>query len=116
MSSHKLDRIASDMQKYISQILLEEARDEFLKTITITSCKVSSDLGYAKIYFTSILDKDKKELEQEMNEASSFIRGRLSEKLDIRNTPELTFVFDDSIEYGKRIEDLIDKIHSKTDE
>lgn len=112
MASHKIERIASDMQKYISSILLEEARDEFLKSITITACTVSSDLSYAKVYFTSFLDKDKKELEKEMKEASKFIRGRLSEMLDIRHTPELNFVFDESIEYAQKIEKLIEKIHS----
>ena len=112
MPSHKLERIEADICKYISSIIAIEARDEFLKSITITGCKVSSDLSYAKVYFTSILDKDVKELEHEVNEASSYIRGKLSEKIDLRNTPKLEFKYDSSIEYGMKIDKLIDKINN----
>lgn len=107
MPSHKIARIESDTQKFISDILLNEARDEILKTITITGCSITNDLSYCKVYFTSLSDMDSKALEKELNEASSFIRGRLSEKLDIRHTPSLQFVYDESIDYGKKIENII---------
>src|SRR5574344_711082 len=98
MPSHKIERISSEIAQSISNILLTEARDEFLRSITITGWEVTNDLGYAKVYFTSMLDKDPKYLEREMNEASKFIRGRLSEQVDIRHTPELRFIFDSSVE------------------
>ena len=117
MPSHKVDRIASDISKYISEIISLESRDEILKSVTITSCRLSKDLGYCKVFFTSMLDDvDPKTLEKELNEASSFIRGRLSEKIDIRHTPTLNFVYDESIEYGKRIEDIIKNINSDKNE
>lgn len=111
MPSHKIDKISSDMMRAISEILFTEARDDILKSITITGCTVSKDLSYAKVYFTSLNDMDKKALEKEVNEAASFIRGRLSEKIDLRHTPELTFVFDESIEYGNKIEKIIMDLH-----
>ena len=107
MSSHKIDRIASDIQKYIGDIIITEARDEILKSITITGCKVTNDLSYCKVYFTSLLEMDKKDLERELNEAAPFIRGRLSEKIDIRHTPTLQFMYDESIAYGEKIENII---------
>ena len=107
MPSHKTDRIASDIQKYINEIILTEARDEILKSVTITGCKVTNDLSFCKVYFTSLLEMDKKQLEKELNEAGPFLRGRLSEKLDIRHTPTLTFCYDESIEYGEKIENII---------
>lgn len=113
MPSYKIAKISSDMMRVISEILFNEARDDILKTITITGCKVSHDLSYAKVYFTSLSDMDKKSLEKEVNEASSFIRGLVAEKLDLRHTPELEFVFDDSIEYASRIENIIASIHEK---
>ena len=113
MPSHKIAKISSDMMRVISSILFEEARDEILKTITITGCKVSNDLSYAKVYFTSLSDMDKKTLEKEVNEAAPFIRGLVAEKLDLRHTPELTFIFDDSIEYANRIESIIKEIHEE---
>lgn len=111
MTSFKTAKIASDMVRVISNILYEEARDELLKTITITGCKVSRDLSYAKVYFTSLSNLSKKDLERELNEAAPFIRGKVSEKLDLRHTPEITFVFDESIEYANRIEEKIKEIH-----
>lgn len=110
MPSHKIDRISSDISKYVSDILANEARDEILKTITVTSCKVTNDLSFCKVYFTSLLEMDKKQLEKELNEAAPFIRGRLSEKIDIRHTPELKFVYDESIEYGNKIDNILKSI------
>ena len=107
MPSHKVDRIASDIQKYIGEIIITEARDEILKSVTVTACRVTNDLSFCKVYFTSLIDMDKKQLEKELNEAAPFIRGRLSEKIDIRHTPSLTFIYDESIEYGEKIENII---------
>ena len=107
MSSHKIDRINAEVSRAISEILAMEAKDELLKTITITGADVTNDLSYAKIYFTALSDKEVAELEKEMNDASRFIRGRLSEKIDLRYTPELKFFYDKSIEYGKKIENII---------
>lgn len=113
MPSHKIDKISSDMSRAISEILFTEAKDEILKSITITGCKVSRDLSYAKVYFTSLSDLPKEQLLKEVNESASFIRGHLASKLDLRHTPELTFVYDDSIEYGERIEKIIKEIHEE---
>ncbi len=110
MANHKIQRISSDIQKYISNILLNETRDELLKSITITGCEVSSDLSYAKVYFTSLLNMDHKNLEKEMKEASPFIRGKLSSMIELRHTPQLNFVYDNSIEYGNRIEKKLKEI------
>ena len=60
------------------------------------------------------LDKDKKEkVLEDINNAASFIRGKLSERIEIRHTPELKFIYDDSIEYGEKIEKIIDKLHKE---
>ena len=82
-----------------------------LKTITVTGCDVTNDLSYAKIYFTSMSDLSKEQLEKELEEASSYIRGELSKRIDVRHTPKLRFVFDTSIEYGNKIEKIIESIH-----
>lgn len=111
MSNFKIAKISSDMARVISEIIFTETRDDLLKTITITGCKVSRDLSYAKVYFTALSDLDKKTLEKEVNEAAPFIRGFVAEKLDLRHTPELEFIYDESIEYGNRIEKIIKEIH-----
>ena len=113
MSKIKCERIASDMIRIISNILANESHDELLKTVTITGCTVSNDLSYAKVYFTSTSSLTNGEMEKELKEASGYIRHELAEKIDIRHTPELNFVYDESIAYGNRIEELIKEINNK---
>lgn len=113
MASIKSKRIASEMTRVISGILMEEARDTLLKSITITGCEVAPDLSFAKVYFTSLSDLDHKALEKEMDEAAPFIRTNLAEKMDLRNTPKLKFVYDESIAYGDKIERILKEINEE---
>lgn len=111
MASHKIARISSDISRIISEILVNEARDSLLKTITVTGCNVTNDLSFCKVYFTSLSNLDKKTLEKELNEAAPYIRGELSKRIDIRHTPELKFIYDESIEYGKKIDTIINSLN-----
>lgn len=111
MASIKSKRIASLMMRVISEIIMEEARDSLLKTITITGCEVASDLSFAKVYFTSLSEMSHRDLEHELDEASPYIRTLVAEKMDLRNTPKLKFVYDDSIAYGDKIERILKEIH-----
>ncbi len=115
MSSVKIKRIESNMVKCISDILANEANDSLLKTITITGAKVSNDLSYAKIYFTSLVKMATEALEKELNEAAGYIRTELAQVIELRHTPKLEFVYDNSIAYGNRIERIIKEIHETTD-
>lgn len=112
MPSHKTERIASDIIKYLSTILLTETNDELMKSITLTDVKVSKDLSYAKVYFTSILEMSHKDIEKEMKEAAPFLRGKLAKVLEVRNIPELHFEYDETIEYATKIERIISKINN----
>lgn len=111
MPSHKTERIASDILKYLSNILLTETNDDLMKSITLTDVRVSKDLSYAKVYFTSISELSHKDIEKEMKEASPFLRGKLAKVLDVRNIPELQFEYDETIEYATKIERIINNIN-----
>lgn len=106
----KGQRVASDMKKYLGDILLTEAKDKDFKHVTITDCEVTNDLSFAKIYFTTIKN-DRKHVEDDLNKASGFFRSLLAQRLKIRHTPELRFIFDESIEYAQKIEKIIDEIN-----
>lgn len=111
--SIKIERIASEMIKQISYILATEIKDNDIKFVTITDCKVSNDLSFAKVYVT-VFDKERiNETVKALNNASKFIRRELADRVDIRHIPELSFVYDESIDYGKSIENIIEKIHDK---
>lgn len=110
--SIKTERISTDIERHLADILLTEAKDEAFKYVTITDCETTGDLSFAKIYFTTI-DEDKKKIEKDLNNASGYFRSLLAERLNVRHTPELRFIFDESIEYGKKIEKIIEEINNK---
>ena len=113
MNPIKLERYNKEFVRAISEILMEEIKDEDIHFVTITDVDITNDLSYAKVYFT-VLDKTKLSSTQEaLQKASSFIRGKLSEKIEIRHTPELRFIYDTSIEYAQRIEEVIEKLHDE---
>jgi len=109
----KIDRISSNMVKEISYILMMEVKDPNVKFVTVTDAKVTNDLSYAKIYVTVLNQEYIKETMKALNNAKGFIRNELKERMDIRNIPELEFVYDESIEYGNKIEKIIEDIHKE---
>ncbi len=109
--SIKIDRIQSAIVKEVSYILSNEVKDKHIKFVTINDCHVTNDLSFAKIYYT-VLDETKiEETKKALKNAAGFIRKELMERLDIRYTPELEFVYDESINYSNKIESIIEKLH-----
>ena len=93
MASIKIERLNHAIQQEISIILMREIKDEEIKFVTITGVDTTNDLSYAKVYYT-VLDESKKEkTEEALKKASSFIRTKLAERIDIRHTPELKFIY-----------------------
>lgn len=107
----KMERIAKEMQREISKIIELEVKDKKLEFVTITACHVTNDLSFAKVYFTCLKETDKKEVENVFNQASGFIRKQLATTMNLRHTPELTFVYDESISYGQKIERVLEEMH-----
>ena len=108
--SIKIDRLNNAFVEKISEIIHDEVKDNDVKMVTITDAKITNDLSFAKIYFTT-MDNDRKKVLVALNKASGFIRSKLCEKVDIRKMPEISFVYDESIDYGKKIEDIIERIN-----
>lgn len=107
--SIKTERLANVLHREISDILMSEIKDEDLKFVTITHVDLSSDLSYAKVYFTSLKNKEK--AIKDINNASKFIRSELiKRKIEMRIIPELKFIYDNSIEYGNKIDEIIKEI------
>lgn len=112
--SVKTERIANLLIKEISDILQNEVHDEDIKFVTITACKVDTDLSLAQVYCT-VFDQNKKDkCLHDLNAAKGFIKTELAKrKLEIRRIPDLRFIYDESIEYGSRIEKIINKINEE---
>ncbi len=111
--SIKIERIESSMVKEISYLLANEIKDPDIHFVTVTAAKVTNDLSFAKIYVTVFDEEKKKSTLDALNNAKGFLRSKLCDRIDIRHMPELEFVYDESIAYGKKIENIIEKIHKE---
>ena len=110
MSRGRPKKIADLMQRELSELLQREVRDPRVGMVTITSVDVSPDLSHAKVFFT-ILDSGKKdETTKGLRRAASFLRSQLSKRMSMYTTPELRFVYDESVERGDRLSRLIDSV------
>ena len=107
--SIKNERVNSNIQRELSYILANEIKNPHIKFITITAVDVTSDLSYAKVYFTTL--GEEKETLKALKSAKGFIRKTLADRIELRHIPELEFIYDESIEYGKKIEQKIKEIN-----
>jgi len=111
--SVKIDRISSEVGKVVSEIMLLEARDETLKHITVTGCTVTNDLSFANIYYTYMGTESLEDVKKNLEVAAPYLRTVLASKIELRHTPELRFLYDESIEYGQNIERIINELHEE---
>ena len=85
--------------------------------ITVTGADVTADLKYAKIYYSIYgSDEDEKEVKHGLKSAAPFIRSQLAKRLNLRITPELSFIRDDSVKHGAEIAAILNKLDIKPDE
>ena len=112
-NSIKNTRINGEVQKVLSTLISREIKDPRINPMTsVAAVEVAPDLKTAKIYISVLGDADsKKSTLQGLKSASSFMRGQLAKTLNLRNTPELTFVIDSSIEYGVHMSRLIAEVN-----
>ena len=110
--THRIERVNSLIRQEISELLQRQVKDPRLGNfIAITEVSTSPDLKYAKI-FVSRLDSEGKKQEtlNALASASGFFRSELFKRLRLRHTPELSFQWDDSIERGSHLLQLIDDV------
>ena len=116
MANYRRGRINDEMQKEIA-VILREVKDPRVcdAFISVTAAEVTPDLKYAKIYY-SAMRGDPKEVRQGLKSSSGFIRRQVAQRLNLRATPELTFVEDTSIAYGARIQSLLSSLEITPEE
>lgn len=115
-NSIKNTRINGEVQKVLSTLISREIKDPRINPMTsVIAVEVSPDLKTAKVFISVLGDKESKDSTlRGLKSAASFIRGQLARSLNLRNTPELTFVIDSSIEYGVHMSKLIDQVNKNT--
>ena len=101
-------RLGDLIQREVSDLIRLEVRDPRVGMITITSVDVSPDMTHAKIFFT-VLEKDElKDTLEGLKRSAGFLRAQLAKRMQMYTTPELRFVYDESVERGDRLSRLID--------
>lgn len=114
-NSIKNTRINGEVKKELSILINREIKDPRINPMTsIVDVEVAPDLKTAKVFISVMGDEEsKKETYEGLKSAASYMRGQLARNLNLRNTPELTFIIDNSIEYGVNMSKLIDEINSQ---
>lgn len=108
----KKEKMNNIIQRELSYILQTEVKDPHIGFCTITGVNVTADFSIAKIY-VSFLNKNQKKSMEALERSKGYIRSLLAKKLTIRKCPELQFVLDTSLEYGNKIEGIIDQLNEK---
>ena len=107
-NNNRLGRIDEEYRKELSQIIGYELKNPNVTgLISVTKVKVTPDLKYAKIFVSIMNSKNIQETMEGLKKSSGFIRTELAKRINLRNTPELTFAIDDSIEYGAKIDSIL---------
>lgn len=111
-NSIKNTRINSEVQKELSEIISRELKDPRIHLMTtVTSAEVTADLKYCKVYVSVLGDEEAgKDTIQGLKSAVGFMRTQLAKRINLRNTPELEFILDQSIEYGVHMTRLINEV------
>jgi len=103
-----IQKVERELQRLVSSMLQRDIKDKTISFVTITGVKVLKDLSKATIYYT-VLGQDPKKaaVAKALDRAKGFIRSGVARKMKLRHTPELIFKYDESLEYGNKIENIL---------
>ena len=110
MANYRKGRINDEVQKELAMVL-REVKDPRIKDafISVTAVEVTPDLKFAKVYYSAMMG-DKKEVAKGLKSSAGYIRRQLAQRLNLRMTPELTFIPDSSIAYGAHISSILNSL------
>ncbi len=104
----RADRIAEQIQRELAELLRLEVRDPRVRLVTLTGVEVVRDYSHAKVFYTALEGASDK-VQHGLEHASSFLRSHLARTMKLRITPQLHFVYDESVERGAHLSQLIDQ-------
>ncbi len=112
MAKIRVSRVGEQIKKELSMVLQSEFKDPRLGFITVTGVEVTSDLSQATVYLSVLGNDDQKEdTLRALAKGKGFLRTELGRRIRFRHIPELIFKFDSSIEYGNRIDQLLQDLN-----
>lgn len=111
----RMERISDQLQRELS-LLITKANDPRFQTVSITGVDVSPNMANANVYFSVLDEAILAEIQTALNHAAGFLRSELAHAINLKTTPKLRFVYDNSITHGNRLSTLIDAGIKKTEE
>lgn len=113
-NENRLNRINEELKKEISQIISFELKNpDATGLISVTKVKITPDLKYAKVYVSLLNSKNEEKTIEALKSSAGFIRSSIAKRINLRNTPELVFEKDDSMEYGMKIDSILKDLKFK---
>lgn len=110
-NNNRFERINEEYKKEISNIIDNKLKNPNVTgLISVTKVKVTADLKYAKVYVSILNSKNIKETLAGLKKSAGFVRSELARTVNLRNTPEIIFELDESLEYGARIDSILKDI------
>ena len=110
----RLNRINEELKKEISRVLTFELKNPNVTgLLSVTRAKITPDFKYAKVYVSILNSKNVNKTMEGLKESSGFMKSRLAKTINLRVTPELIFELDESLEYGARIDSILNEIKNK---
>ena len=107
-SSGRPQKLGDLIQRELSELVSRELRDPRVGMLTITSVDVSPDLSHAKVFFTLLQKEKLEDTLRGLKRSAGFLRSQLAKRIKLYTTPELRFVYDESVEGGDHLSRLID--------
>jgi len=109
----RTDRVNQQLLEIISKQLLTEVRDPRVQGVQVTAVEASPDLRHAKVYYVFLDDErdDHEDVADGLDRAAGFLRRQVGEQTSMKHVPQLAFHYDESIDRGRRMEALFDRIH-----
>ncbi len=118
-STTRSRRVAELIQQELGQLIRSELQDLRFQWVSISRVEIPTDLKSARVYFSCMpgteADRDRETIRTNLEKASGFLRGQLGRRLDLRYIPQLQFIYDDSLEHGDRINQLLRSLTEKSD-
>lgn len=110
----RANRVGEQMKKELGDIIGRKIKDPRIGFVTVTDVQVSGDLQLAKVYISVLGDEEQRQNTLKgLAKAKGFIRSEIGQRIRLRKTPEISFEFDESIDYGNRITTLLHELNKE---
>ena len=113
-NNNRQGRIDEEFRRELSQLISFDLKNPSVTgMVSVTRVKVTPDLKFAKVSVSILNSKNVKETLEGLKKSSGYLRSELAKRINLRNTPELVFELDESLEYGARIDSILNQIKNK---